>query len=365
MSTPVQRRLEDAWAATLQDGVVTSGFTADTLPVLIGSAPTVQQAPYAIVYCEELNETTSRSGTFRFFLKVVVISNFDDTTFAEHRARVEAVKSAVDGLPQFAVDGANGVRMFGFTVMSEETDNDEQTYGDVVSIEGGCGIYQVIDTDPDPDPVELDLPTDNLVLYLNEDSGSAGSNPILVDQSSEGNNPTQATTASQPTGRIESLNGLDLLVFDFDGVDDFILVPLVVPRPFTAFLLYKSSSPRGRLMSGTTPDSPGNFLLGSHSTGARWCYADASVGSPDGANGIWYLLQLNAQSGSSDLYANGSIISSSSANGTWGNTLSLGGFTGEFGGGSIGGLVVYSDIDEGRNADAYSFLSEKYNAWLE
>lgn len=170
-----------------------------------------------------------------------------------------------------------------------------------------------------------------------------------TDSSGNGRNAVQATAGLKPLLKTAVLNGNNALLSDGN---DRMTVAASLARPHTVFLVYKSVANTGRTLSS---DGIGagtyNWLLGSHSSGARWWYASSQVGAAGESPGTWYILSAVANTGGSEYWSNGASVASSAATGVWGADLNLfatnkaldggGGTPDEFATAYIAEVIVY------------------------
>jgi hypothetical protein len=133
MPKPIRRRLEDAFRDALRDLLPT-----DTI---LSAGDTVEaEAPYIVVRCPRVEETTPGSFIYLFFLRLAPVSNVNDSNSSSaHDDMVKRLQDAVAQLPKAGHDETNGVILRGWTITEDESAEDEdQTYADVLAIEGGC-----------------------------------------------------------------------------------------------------------------------------------------------------------------------------------------------------------------------------------
>ena len=136
MSKPIRRRLEDAFRDTLRDLM-----PGDTI-VSGGECATIE-APYVVVRCARAEETTPGSYKYRFYLRATPVTNInDDGTPADaattHDTLFQRLQVAFLLIPRSGLDDTNGVLTRGWVLMEDENaDDDQNTFADVVSIEGG------------------------------------------------------------------------------------------------------------------------------------------------------------------------------------------------------------------------------------
>jgi hypothetical protein len=136
MSLPIARRVENAFLSGLAEQLTTLGVT---LNGYAGRSRDGAVAPYYVVQCAEQENTTDNSDVFKVEIRVVLVSSIDDSTSAEHDARLGALETAVKSLPRSAVDTEQGVQFFGFWLESQSTATEDQQFGDVLVIPAGAG----------------------------------------------------------------------------------------------------------------------------------------------------------------------------------------------------------------------------------
>jgi len=133
MSTPVRRRIENAFRDALAELIPTA--------TVLAAGNSVQAvAPYIVVRCARIEETTTGSFCYRFYLRVAPVSNINDSTdSAAHDQLVHDLANAIASLPRRGEDATNGIALTGWVITEDESAEDEdQTYADVTAIEGGA-----------------------------------------------------------------------------------------------------------------------------------------------------------------------------------------------------------------------------------
>ncbi len=109
----------------------------------------------------------------------------------------------------------------------------------------------------------------------------------------------------------------------FDGLADGLVISgFAVPRPFTVFMVYRSRANTGRALSGD--GNPNNWLLGSHSSGARWHFTGAPVCDVGGEINTWYVLSAVDDVAANAVYSDGVLLGTAGDFLGWGPALYLG-----------------------------------------
>jgi hypothetical protein len=138
-------------------------------------------------------------------------------------------------------------------------------------------------------PVIPTPPVAGYVLYENADSfiGSPGSVASWPDLSENGNTATQATVSAQPVAAIGGPDGHMQIVFD--GVDDGMTTVLLLPSPYTIFIVGNNISNGGRMLQSGTQNRVICFNRGTDAVYVEGDVVAATVVNPGTAWAIGVL----------------------------------------------------------------------------
>lgn len=115
------------------------------------------EPPYAVLQADEARETTPGSGVYYTRLALLVTHAIDEDPGVEHAACVQRVRLALESMPRPAVDEANGLRLYGFTIDRVVSSDVEQEQGSLFEMNVGCGVIEKQEGGPVNTPqVELE-----------------------------------------------------------------------------------------------------------------------------------------------------------------------------------------------------------------
>ena len=182
MSTPVRRRIENAFRSAFAELIPTAN-------VLAAGNAVQAAAPFIVVRCARVEEITPGSFCYRFYLRVVPVSSIhDDQDSTAHDQLVRDLSEAIAALPRRGEDSVNGIAITGWVITEDESAEDEgQTYADVIAIEGGA--VDLEETPPNSDNVIVRTGgvTVGYVNMLNPDGGAivGDNNAMTLELGSE------------------------------------------------------------------------------------------------------------------------------------------------------------------------------------
>lgn len=139
---PIHFRCEKAFHDELKQRVT-------GMPWLKSQDNPTAEPPYAIIQCDEAQETTPESGVFYVAMAILVTTVMVDNGGVDHGSKVHAVTEALREIPRPGRDEGNEIEVLGFTVQRITPANAGQEQGSLLEINVGC---KELETDgPTPD----------------------------------------------------------------------------------------------------------------------------------------------------------------------------------------------------------------------
>lgn len=98
--------------------------------------------PYGVLQADDALETTPKSGVFYVALAVLVTHSLNpEAGGVEHAQRVQEVREALEQIPS-GDDVENGVRVHGFVVQRQTSNDTDQEQGTLFELRVGCSLLE-------------------------------------------------------------------------------------------------------------------------------------------------------------------------------------------------------------------------------
>lgn len=112
------------------------------LPWLKSQDNPTAEPPYAIIQCDEAQETTPESGVFYVAMAILVTTVMVEGDGSDHARKVQAVREALEKIPKPGRDVDNAIVIHGFVVQRTTPANEGQEQGTLFEINVGCGVQE-------------------------------------------------------------------------------------------------------------------------------------------------------------------------------------------------------------------------------
>lgn len=217
------------------------------------------------------------------------------------------------------------------------------------------------------------VPTDisGLALWADADAitGLSNADPVTTweDQSGNGNDLAQSTSAAKPTYRTNVVNGKP--VVRFDGTDDTMVTAafaseLAQPNTIIAVALFATTATTNRMICDGLAAGKRHAMYSHLNSGGKWTFyaGTTEVNGSVIATGAFHVVSAIYNGASSVLYLNGAQDATGNTGSNPLSGLRLGSFAGAaFLNGDIAEILVYdSALSTADRESVEEYLMEKY-----